>query len=137
MNPRLELLSYLAFIAIATLCYLFLDWGILQLIGVTFVVSAPFSAFEKLSTASRLLLSAILFGLLVAAHFYLDDSIFYALGLLLSAVLYLVAAICLRGIIKPQAAIGSLLTVYFLGTILLTPLATYVLYTSLHKLAWL
>ncbi len=133
-NPRLFLLNYLAFIAVAVLCYIYLDWGILQLLGVTFLVSAPFSAFEKLSTASRLLLSAIIFGLLVAAHFYLNDSIFYASGLLLSAVLYLVAIGCLLGLINHKPGDGSLLTLYFLCIVFTTPLATYVLYTSLSKM---
>jgi len=129
-----SLAPFLIFITMAIITYIYLDWSILQIIGVSFLLIAADSAVDKKATWVRYLAVVTAFGVLVLGHFYIDDSWMNWGTLVISGILFIAAISALFGLINSKRGDGSVLTVMFLVFIISLPLAIYTLYSGLTGL---
>jgi len=123
-------------IAAMVATYVYLDWSIIQILGVAFVLVVVDSADENGPVWRRGLLVVLAFSLMVLGHFVIDDNFMNWGALLLAGVLFFVCIALLSEIFKFKPGDGSVLTAYFLGLIILVPIAVFVLYQGMKGLGY-
>lgn len=126
------------FTAIATMvaAYVYLNWGIMQILGVAFILITVNAAVENKPAWQKNLLVIVVFSLMVLGHFVINDNIMNWGALLLSAVLLLICILLISGIYKLKPGDGSVLTAYVLGLIIFFPIAIYTLYQGMQGLGY-
>lgn len=120
----------------AAATYIYLGWTIWQIIGAGLVLSAVFFIDERGPLWRRVLSALFVFSLMVLAHFFVTDTIFYWGELLLSAIFFLLAILSLFGAMSHKPGDGSTLTAYMLGLIICIPLGFLFLYQGLENLGY-
>jgi len=123
-------------IAAVIAAYVYLDWSILQILGAVFLLMFAFVSDEKGPIWRKTLWVVLVLLLMVLGHFMINDNVMYWGAILLSALLFIISFFLLMGLINPESGAGSVLTVYFLGVIILTPIAVWTLYTGLNGLGY-
>lgn len=128
-----------AFLGLATAVasYIYLDWGVLQIIGVMLVVLFAFEADEKGPMWRKTLWSLLVLSLMILAHFFMTDDVIYWIELVGSALLFLISVGLIFALINPEHGAGSVLTFYALGVIICVPIAVLLLYKGLSGLGYL
>lgn len=116
--------------------YVYLDWGVMQILGVWIVLVAVNTANENGPVWRRALLVSLAFSLMVLGHFVISDNFMYWGALLLSCVLFIVSFTCLHYLFNAEPGAGSTLTFAFLGIIITAPIAIYVLYEGMNGLGY-
>ena len=124
-------------LATAVVSYIYLDWGVLQIIGVTFVVLFVNVADEKGPVWRRTLWSLFALVLMVLAHFIMTDDIVYWIELIGSTLLFLISVGLVLELMNSKPGDGSVLTVYVLGLIICVPIAGLLLYKGLSGLGYM
>jgi hypothetical protein len=123
-------------LSVAVATYMYLDWGVLQILGIGFLLTMAHEADEKGPAWRRILWVIFAFSLLVLGHFIIDDTLFYWGALLLSGLLFFISIAMLFNLFNSKPGDGSVLTVYFLGLIILFPVGVWVLYVGLEGLGY-
>ncbi|BCN92865.1 hypothetical protein THMIRHAM_06500 [Thiomicrorhabdus immobilis] len=121
--------------AVAT--YKYLDWGVLQIIGVAFVVALVYEIDEKGAVWRKTLWSSLAFSAMVLAHFWITDNSVYWIEVAGSVLLFMLAVALLFGILGHKPGDGSVLTVYFLGLVIIVPIAGILMYKGLAGVGYL
>jgi len=119
------------FIGVPVGSYFILDWGFLQILGAIFLMSMAFEVDERGPIWRRWLWSFLMASVMLAGHFYLDES-YIAWGLaLLSVVLLLVILMIFIAIADYKSGDGSTITAYVLGLIITVPITGVVIYQTM------
>ena len=126
----------IAVLATVVASYVYLDWNVLQIIGVAFVVTFASVVDEKGPKWRQVLWAILAFLLMVLAHFIVSDTVIYWGALLLSAIFFLLAVSAVFGLMNSKPGDGSVLTAYFLGLIISVPLGFLFLYQGLEGLGY-
>lgn len=116
--------------------YIYLDWGIMQLLGICFVIACIDSINEKRPVLQRVFWDLLALSLMVLGHFVIDDKFMDWGAILLSAILFFTSIALLYGLLNSKSGDGSVLTVYFLGIIIIFPLAIFILYQAMTGLGY-
>jgi hypothetical protein len=111
--------------------YVYLEWGVLQILGAIFLMMFAFQADEKGPAWRRYFWSLLTAGLMVLGHFYLDEAWTAWGSALLSVVMMLIVGAILVGIKEYKAGDGSSITFYILGLFITIPITVYVVYKTL------
>ena len=116
--------------------YIYLDWGVMQIIGVGFALVFVNTADENGPVWRRTLLVTLAFALMVLGHFVINDNVMYWGALLLSSVLFIASFSCLYYLFNHEPGAGSTLTFAFLAMIVTAPFAFYVLFVGMNGLGY-
>jgi len=116
--------------------YVYLDWSILQIIGVALVVMFASVVDEKGPKWRQAIWGMLAFLSMVLAHFVVTDTVIYWGELLLSAIFFLLAVSAIFALMNSKPGDGSVLTAYFLGLVLSVPLGFLFLYQGLVGLGY-
>lgn len=122
---------------VSGLTYVYLDWGILQIIGVMLVLAVVYELDEKGPKWRKLTWTMTAFGLMVMAHFFMADEAIYWIEIAGSVLLFLTAIGLFFSLATAGSGAGSVLTVYFLGIVLCVPIAIYLMILGLTGLAYI
>ena len=125
-----------ALLSTAVLTYLYLDWGVLQILGAGLVVLVVYDLDGNGPVWRRTLMAFLAFAFMVAAHFVVTDSVIYSAELVGAVLLFLVSIGSVIGMLKHKPSDGSTLTAYFLGLIICAPLGFFFMYQGLTGLGY-
>ena len=123
-------------LAVIAATYVYLDWGILQILGVAFVLLTVATIDENGPAWRRGLFVALTFSILVLGHFVVDDNLMSWGALILASVLFFICITFISEIFKFKPGDGSVLTAYVLGLIIIFPIAIFFLYQGMTGLGY-
>jgi len=131
-----EIMATLVVLAAAIATYIYLDWSVLQIIGVAFLVLFASQVDEKGPVWRKTVWAMVTFSLTVLGHFFVSDNALYWIESVFSALLFALAAGSLIGMLKHKPGDGSTLTVYFLSLVISLPIALLLLYKGMTGLRY-
>ena len=132
----IDFIITLGTIATMIATYVYLDWSIIQIFGVAFVLGMVYTADERGPIWRRSLWVALTFSLFVAGHFIIADNFIYWGALLLSCLLFMISISLVHYLFTAEPGAGSTLTFAFLGIIFIFPIAIYVLFLGMKGLGY-
>lgn len=130
-------MGFLLGLILSGLTYVYLDWGILQIIGVIFVLTFVYEMDEKGPKWRQILWTIAAFGVMVVAHFFMADNVVYWIEIAGSVLLFLIAITLFFSISTAGSGAGSVVTFYFLGIVFCVPIAIYLMTLGLTGLAYM
>jgi len=133
----IQSLISLIVLGVAVATYMYLDWGILQILGAGLVVLVVYDLDEQGPVWRKAFTAFLAFAFMVAAHFVVTDSVIYSAELVGAGLLLLASIGFVFGMLKHKPGDGSTLTVFFLGLIICAPLGFFFLHQGLAGLGYL
>jgi len=131
-----ELFPLIFMVIFSVLTYHYWDWGLLKILGGIFLIGLASELDERGSWWRKISWIVLAFAIIVLGHLWVSEVALNWLELLAGVILLGVVFSLLQALRHSQPGDGSVLTFYFLGVVLFTPFALYLLYDALASLGF-
>jgi len=132
----IQIVMTIVVLAIAIASYIYLDWGVLQITGVGFVVLLVYEIDEEGPAWRKSVWALLSFLVMVLAHFFVPDNAIYWIGLGFSALLFLAATASIIGLLNHKPGDGSTATLFFIILVISLPVGLLILYNGMVGLGY-